>query len=329
MLPLGPCPEMSAMTQAMGLLSPAGNRARLSIFIFHRVLPVPDPLFPEEPDAARFSTLLGWIATWFNVIPLDDGVRRLSTGTLPPRAAAITFDDGYADNQSVALPILRNYGLCATFFVATGFVDGGCMWNDRIIAAVRHCSSPTLELSSVGLGRLSLSSASDRRRAIDGLLGHAKYLPMAARHDLATRIGDIAGVSGPTDLMMTSTQIRALRAAGMQIGAHTVSHPILARLSVDDARREILESKLWLEQVLQEQVVLFAYPNGKPGVDYLGEHARMVREQGFVAAVSTGWGAANRDTDGMQLPRFTPWDRSRGRFALRIAANMLRSPDAA
>ena len=125
------------------LMSPGGARARLSVLIFHRVLPEPDPLFPDEMHARRFDVLCGWLTSWFKVLPLDEAVARLKAGTLPARAVCITFDDGYADNHHVALPILRRHGLVATFFIATGFLDGGRMWNDTVIEAIRACKMPS------------------------------------------------------------------------------------------------------------------------------------------------------------------------------------------
>lgn len=110
---------------AFTLASPAGQRAGLSILVFHRVLPEPDPLFPNEVDAQRFDALLGWVKDWFSVLPLEEAVERLQRNRLPERAAAITFDDGYADNYAVALPILQRQGLSAMFFIATGFLNGG------------------------------------------------------------------------------------------------------------------------------------------------------------------------------------------------------------
>ena len=315
---------MGALTAALGCISPAGPRARLSIFIFHRVLRSPDSLFPGEPDAVRFSELLDWITSWFNVLPLDEGVRRRAAGTLPARAAAITFDDGYADNCTVALPILQRHGVTATFFVATGFLDGGCMWNDRVIAAVRGCASPVLDLTSLDLGAHSLASNVERGRAIEVLIGKLKYRDPAARDEVTARLTEFTGVEVPSDLMMTTAQLRTLRDAGMQIGAHTVTHPILARLPLDDARREVQASRVALQDALGEPITLFAYPNGKPGTDYLSEHVDMVREMGFSAAVCTGWGAADRKTDPMQLPRFTPWDRGRAKFGARLLRNLLR-----
>ncbi len=318
---------MGPLTTALGLASPAGKRARLSILIFHRVLPAPDPLFPGEPDAARFDEILEWVKSWFNVLPLDEAVRRRADGTLPARAASITFDDGYADNRVVALPILQRHGITATFFIATGFLDGGSMWNDRIIAAVRGCSRPGLDLASLGLGIHPLGTIPAQREAIYALIGKVKYLGVPRRVEIADRIAELAGIGVPTDLMLTTAQLRELREAGMQIGAHTVTHPIMARLSLDDARREVTSSRDAIQETLGEPVGLFAYPNGNPGIDYLPEHAALVRELGFAAAVCTGWGAADQATDTMQLPRFTPWDRGRSRFGVRMLRNLLREPE--
>ncbi|MHB8493947.1 MAG: polysaccharide deacetylase family protein [Casimicrobiaceae bacterium] len=315
---------MGALTTALGWASPAGRQGRLSILIFHRVLPAPDPLFPGEPDAQRFDRILGWVKSWFNVLPLDEAARRLAAGTLPRRAAAITFDDGYADNCLVALPILQSHGVAATFFVATGYLDGGIMWNDRIIAAVRGCARPVLDLESLELGIHPISSTEERRQALDGLIGKTKYLDGAGRDETAVRIAELAGVETPSDLMLTTAQLRVLHVAGMRIGAHTVTHPILARLPQEEARREMAQSRQALEDALGAPIELFAYPNGKPGIDYLPEHAQMAREIGFKAAVSTGRGAAGPGTDAMQLPRFTPWDRTRMEFGARMLGNILR-----
>jgi peptidoglycan/xylan/chitin deacetylase (PgdA/CDA1 family) len=119
------------MRSAFSLASPSGQNGRLSIFIFHRVLPKPG-LFPDEPDAKRFDELMGWIKSWFNVLPLDDAIVQLREQSLPARAAAIAFDDGYADNFTLALPILLKHKMSATLFIATGLLDGGRMWNDTI-----------------------------------------------------------------------------------------------------------------------------------------------------------------------------------------------------
>ena len=307
----------------LGLVSRPGERARLSSLIFHRVLPAQDALFPEEMHAERFDALCGWLRQWFNVLPLHEAARRLQTGDLPGRALTITFDDGYADNHSVAAPILAEHGLPCTFFVSTGYLDGGRMWNDTVIETIRRCRLTTLDLADLheGLGQVRLDDAASRRSAIDAIIAGIKYLPASDRQRLVDVLASRAQVTLPTDLMMRSEQVRDLRATGFQIGAHTVTHPILAALPGELAFQEIVDSKRYLENLLGESVPLFAYPNGKPGADYSPQTVDLVREAGFECAVSTAWGVSTRATDPFQLRRFTPWDRSRTRFGLRMAAN--------
>ena len=313
------------LKQALGWMSPAGAKARLSVLIFHRVLPAPDPLFPDEVDASRFHQFCEWLKSWCNILPLDDAVSCLKAGTLPARAACITFDDGYADNYQVALPILKRHGIAATFFIATGFLDGGRMWNDTVIESLRLTPLRVLSLGDLlgaGFAQVPVGTTMEKRTAIQTIIDQLKYRPVAERAALTEQIARQANARPPTDLMMTSDEVRGMRKAGMQIGAHTVSHPILATLDPAAARSEISDSKHALENLLGERVGLFAYPNGKPDVDYTAQSVAITRELGFDAAVSTHWAASRADTDIFQIPRFTPWDRTRFRFGTRLLGNL-------
>lgn len=305
-----------------GLLSPAGPRAKLSTLIFHRVLPRADPLFPGEVTDADFDRLMSWLKSSFNVLPLGEAIDRLQRGDLPARAAAVTFDDGYADNATVALPILLRHRVHATFFIASAFLDGGRMWNDTAIESIRAARGPQLDLRELSLGVHRIDSDIERRHAIDQILSDIKYLPLHDRQSVVDRLAESCGARPADDLMLRSDQLRALRAAGMAIGGHTATHPILARLDDAQAMSEITEGKRQLESIIGETVDLLAYPNGKPGRDYLMRHAQMARAAGFRAAVSTSAGAADAGSDLFQLPRFTPWDRTPLRFGLRLVDNM-------
>lgn len=308
-----------------GALSQSGAGAALSILIFHRVLPEPDPLFPDEPDQQRFNQILGWLGRSFNVLPLDQAIRGLEQGSLPSRAVAISFDDGYEDNHSVALPILKRHRMTATFFIATGFIDGGRMWNDTVAESVRACRCEEIDLTALGLARYPVRTWSEKRMAVKAVLPALKYLPRGEREARADAVAEACKVGSlPTGLMMSSGQVRDLRKSGMQLGAHTHDHPILARLDDATARAQIRGSKAQLEAILGESVSLFAYPNGKPGRDYTAAHVRMLEEAGFEAAVSTAVGVSRCGSHRLQLPRFTPWDNSEWRFGLRLARNMLR-----
>ena len=145
-----------------------GSRGRLTILIFHRVRAQPDPLFPNEMHASRVCRAHGMRARLVQRAAARRGGAALERGSLPARALAITFDDGYADNATVALPILRRLGLPATFFVATGFLDGGRMWNDTVIEAVRGApggDARPVDRSGWGGIRSNLRNSGKRRSA--------------------------------------------------------------------------------------------------------------------------------------------------------------------
>ena len=297
--------------------------ATLSILIYHRVLARPDPLFPGEVDAALFGRQLRLVKRFHTPLPLAEAVQRLQDGSLPARAACITFDDGYADNAQVALPLLQRHGLHATFFIATGYLDGGQMWNDTVIEAVRQAPAPVLDLRALGLDCLPVAELAQRQAAIAALLGQLKYLPFARRQQLAVQIRRQAGATAGAPAMLSTAQLRQLQAAGMELGAHTVSHPILSTLPEQEARLDIANGKHQLESLIQAPVTLFAYPNGKAGRDYGASHVAMVHSLGFKAAVATDWGVARPGAglDLLQLPRFTPWDRGRLAFLWRLRQN--------
>jgi len=298
-------------------LSPAGAKARLSIFIFHRVLPVADPLLPFEPDAEQFAWMVKLFARQFNVLPLGEAARRLADGTLPAAAAVVTFDDGYADNLEVAWPILKRHGVPATFFIATAFLEGGRMWNDEVIEAMRIAPPGTVDLGAFDLGQWQVDSVDSRIKAYGAVLGRLKYFDHGRRAEVAREIGRLHGVPEACQLMMTHRQLKALRAEGAEIGAHTHTHPILEGLPDDQARAEIADGKAQLEAILGERVEVFAYPNGVPGRDCSARHGEMVRDLGFRAAVTTEPRFADGESLPYHLPRFTPWDRTPSRFALR------------
>jgi peptidoglycan/xylan/chitin deacetylase (PgdA/CDA1 family) len=305
------------------VVAPGGARGRLFILIYHRVLPKPDPL-TGEVDAASFDGQMGALRDCFNVLPLDDAIERLSTDRLPPRAAAITFDDGYADNLHVALPILRKYGLHATFFIATGYLEGGRMFNDTVIEALRRMPGPSFDLPAAGLQAVRAGSLEEKRESLGTVLRAVKHLPPGQRAEAAKQMESACGALLPDDLMMTFDELRALVGAGAGIGGHTVTHPILTRVSLEQAREEVERNRRDLATLVGRRIDLFAYPNGVPDQDYGYQHVALARDAGYRAALTTSWGAASPRSDRFQLPRFTPWDREPRRFVMRLLHNGLR-----
>lgn len=298
------------------------------VVTYHRVVDAPDPML-SEPDVQAFRAQVTFLARHLRVLPLRDALQRLKSGSLPKRAVSITFDDGYANNYSCALPVLKVLGLPATVFVATGYLNGGCMWNDVVIETFRRCRKPYLDLGPLdpgaGLGRYELATLEQRLAGKAAVVDALKYRPLPERTELTRRLALLAEVSVPTNLMLTSDEVRGLHREGFEIGAHTVNHPILARVTLDEARREISDGAAQLEAITGQRPTLFAYPNGRPGRDFGPEHASMVKEAGFSHALTTQSGISRSDSDPFSLPRIALWAKTPARLTASLMSLYVRS----
>tara|TARA_R110001583_G_scaffold60017_3_gene178705 strand:+ start:3111 stop:4076 length:966 start_codon:yes stop_codon:yes gene_type:complete len=294
---------------------------KLSVLIYHQTLPHYDPMRPDEITAEQFEQHLRWIKSSFNVLTLDEATSALKLRRLPPRSLVITFDDGYENNCSVALPLLEKYGLVATFFIATDFVDGGLMWNDRIIETLRIHPSAEIDLNWLTMGVRTIHTESERQHLAYDLLYKIKHLPPATRQQAVDRICE--GIALPVNLMLSSLQIQKMDRAGMEIGGHSCSHPILKNLETAALMREVCDNKSFLENLLGHPVRSFAYPNGVPEKDYDRRCIDTIKRAGYEQAVTTAWGI-NRSSDNFfQMRRFTPWQKNRIGFLLQMVRNQL------
>lgn len=281
--------------------SGAGTKSRLLILTYHRVREQPDLVNPGDPDREEFTAQMKMLAEYFNVLTVSRAIRNLREGRLAERSVCITFDDGYADNHEVAAPILESLGIAATFFIATGYLNGGIMWNDRIIETIRRLRSGTHDFGE--LGQVKLLANECRSSATNETINKLKYLQCDERDRISKEIAARFSIECSDSIMMTDDMVRDLHSRGMEIGAHTISHPILARLSSAAAKVEVQASKDYLESLLQSSVTSFAYPNGKFGRDLTMRDVEIVRQSGFDIAVTTDWGVATASTDHMTLPR--------------------------
>ena len=127
----------------------------LSILIYHQILPEPDELRFDGVDASQFAQQMNWVKDHFNVLPLNVALQRMKQGCMPSRSACITFDDGYLDNFSIALPILKKLNLPASFYVSSQMIGSDYMWHDQIIEVIRHARKTSIDISG---RRFELSS---------------------------------------------------------------------------------------------------------------------------------------------------------------------------
>ncbi|WP_156686559.1 polysaccharide deacetylase family protein [Mycobacterium sp. Marseille-P9652] len=302
---------------AAGLLCAAGvpaltrrrHRDRLAIVMFHGVTDRPlSPPCRHVTATALYRRQMRYLREHFNVLPLEDALGRLAAGTLPPRAVAITFDDGTRNLATHALPVLRELKLPAALFLATGPIGSDeTLWPDRLWLAVARTTAARVDLSVLGLGTRSLDGAASRGRtygaAVEALKDLADDRRIAVLDDVLGALGHRDdGDPGPFR-MLTWTEAREMARDGLvALYPHTVTHPILARCGDDKVEREITDSCRAIRGETGSAPRVFAYPNGQPQ-DFDGRARDVLRGCGVRWALSTTPGFADRHSDPLSLPR--------------------------
>jgi peptidoglycan/xylan/chitin deacetylase (PgdA/CDA1 family) len=311
---------------AKGLLGFASRSSRVFgtgravILKYHSVLAAPDVMRPGEVTADEFDTQMRVVAASFPTRTFGEWLSGRAAGRRQRNAVIVTFDDGYKDNHDVALPILRKHGVAATVFVASGYLAGGMMFNDRLLEALRAAVGRTVDLREAGLGQVALDTPEQASRTAAQALSAIKRWPQDKRASFVDELARAGSAPHPR-IMMNAGEVRALADAGVEIGAHTVSHPILSKVSAEDAWTEISESKKALEAVTGRAVRTFAYPNGRPDKDFTLADVQRVKEAGYLGAVTTRWACATPGADAFLVPRQGIWGKSRMKLWLQLLRN--------
>lgn len=241
---------------------------------------------PEFLD--RALTLIR--AEGYDIVSLDEALARLADPEPGRFFVALTFDDGYRDNLDHAWPVLAKHQAPWTLYVVRGFAERTArLWWLELEEAIRALPRLSLDLPD---GRFDAPAGTDaeKQRAFDQLYWRLRNGPeailLAAISDLGRQVGvDPAGLV-ERECLPTETLRSLAGAPGVTIGAHTLSHPMLAKHPEEAARREIVESKAWLEKALEMPIRHFAYPVGDPGSAGPREFA-LAKEAGFASAVTT------------------------------------------
>jgi peptidoglycan/xylan/chitin deacetylase (PgdA/CDA1 family) len=289
----------------------------LTVLTFHRVAPAGAAGFdPDVTDSnpEAFDWQVGMLKRYFNLIDTAALDAHRAGAPLPPNPALITFDDGYRDNHDHALPILQRHGVKAVFFVATKYVDERRLyWWERIHRAVAAARA-SFVMGYPEERRFAMSTREERRTSVQALLGIVKK---HAGLDLDRFLEELEGAAGARlerdqertladGLLMSWDQVRALKAAGMDVQSHSHSHRVLQTISDDEVTADLRTSRSILEAQLDAPVYALAYPAGKP-IDAHPGLRRAVRRAGIRLGLTTKPGSIRleRSLDWLGIPRVT------------------------
>ena len=291
------------------------------ILAYHRVNDENDPFFPGLPTI-QFARQMEMLAEYFTVCSLDRLLDGIQTGDMPENAVAVTFDDGYRDNYTNAFPVLKRYSIPATIFLATGAIGSATtLWHDRVFAAFRKTRAPQLVGFDCTTASLPLGSPGEKLVAQGRVLNLLWSMDAQEREVAIQRLIDCLETEDDGEierLMLSWEEVLEMRRSGIDFGAHTVTHPILSRLSRESAAREIIESVNRIEEKLGSRVTSFAYPVGRE-IDFNAMTKSLLKEAGCRCAVTMIFGSNDSGADPYALRRITPWAENADVFALRLS----------
>jgi peptidoglycan/xylan/chitin deacetylase (PgdA/CDA1 family) len=262
----------------------------LRVLTYHRIdeptrRPWLDPgLISASP--IDFEEQMAYLATYYQMVTVRDvlaAVKSRNINDVPPRAVLVTFDDGYYDFEEHAWPILRRYKIPATLFVPTAYPDHPerTFWWDDLYQALQNTNRQ--DILNTPIGAFSLSNIVSRKQAYQHLKNYMKTLRHAEAILRVIELCSKLGIQPATNCIMSWDSLRKLRQEGLTLGAHTRTHPLLHRISLDEAREEAIGSFEDLEHEIGFAPPIFAYPGG----EFNNDMVSMLEREGFALAFTT------------------------------------------
>ncbi len=286
----------------------------LRVLTYHRVdeparRPWLDPgLISATPK--DFEKQMEYIATNYQPITITDVIAAIESRNskdLPPRAVLVTFDDAYYDFEEQAWPVLKRYKIPATIFVPTAYPDRPeqTFWWDDLYQAIQNGSCKD-SLNTV-IGVFPLSNAVSRNQAYQHLKTYLKTLKHAETISTVKQLCSELGVQPITNCIMSWNSLRKLTKEGLALGAHTRTHPLMNRISLEQAREEVMGSLHDLKRETGFALPIFAYPSG----ELSNEVVNMLEREGFVLAFTTRRGINNmNNTSPLRMQRINVGGRT-------------------
>lgn len=298
---------------------------RLLVLSWHNIEPT--WCFPAEPSAGLrgFRQQLRAVHRFGNPVPLGLALAALKEGrALPPRAVALTFDDGYRDNLTHALPELERLGIPATIFLVPQLVTREITaWWEELFWAFTNAQAHRIEWN----GReLPLDRTSQRLRTAGLVAEELKLVDTAARTAAVAELVSLlepTGESGIDEMFLDADECRVLRDRGIELGSHSARHAILSRETAEAQDHDLSWSRQELERLLGVDVNLLAYPNGGPN-DFNSATIAAAERAGYQNAMTLLRGRNTPSTPPFQIRRIMLYPE-RGVVGPRQIAHALRN----
>jgi len=261
----------------------------------------------------EFKKQMRHIKKWYSIITMDDLIDRLAIGKeFSTPSIVLTIDDGYLNNYREAYPILKEFNLPAMIYLSTGFIGTeNSTWVDDLMDMIRISKKKTISLPELFNGEaLDISTHGKKMEVFEKVFNKMLYVKHEKKIALMEKLQKILCIvenlrDGADKRMLNWNEVIEMNQNNIHFGAHTISHPTLSKMELLEAKREIHESKVEIENKLGCKVNHFAIPNGKEG-DFSEELKRYCKEIGFRTVVTTEPGVVSVQSDPYFLKRINP-----------------------
>lgn len=280
----------AGICDAYGWLRSHVGRHKLAILAYHRVDSAernPWSLRPVTPEI--FEREIRYILKLYRIISCDELIKQLSNlDHIALNTAVITFDDGYKDFYLNAYPILKKYNLPAIVFLTTGHIGkGDLFWWDKVGYILAKTRLMAIDLGA--LGTYQFEPNGDRKSMSNEVIEKLKQLKISDRDRAINQLIDMTGVNIPShlgeEMILSWQEIKEMSRNNISFGSHSVTHPILTRIPLEEAEKEIVDSKKQIEKEIDREVTTFCYPNGGPG-DYNDDIKNILNGNGYRCAMT-------------------------------------------
>jgi len=291
------------------------------ILCYHRIGIGGIPIYSELPQGC-FEAQMHFLRKHYRVLSLQEVCKGLQDPSGAEPGVAVTFDDGYQGVFTEAFPILSKYRIPATVFLTAQAIETGRVaWYDCVFLIFQMLPSGTMHLDIDGPRRFELSSKQTRLAAALEIMYVLRSLPDQRRRECWAALEKLVTLNEweLTGRMLNWSQIKTMQQAGIEFGSHTLTHPVVSRLTESEMEKELTESKCLLEARLGRPVTDFAFPFGQFSDCGLEISSRMVARCGYRCAVTTVPGANTPATNPFALHRVQIGEeRNLAMFAFRL-----------
>lgn len=325
---LGSALDKTGLLDLMVRFAQARAENCLTVLMYHRVIDRQDPLFVGIP-LEQFAQQMAYISEYWNPVSEAQIVAFYRDDTPLPRGAVfVTFDDGYVDAYTLALPILKRYKIPAVLFVSSDPVEkNDLLWTDELSLMLKYTTLGSLKVELFGeTMSFDLNTPEEKGIALFAIKKPLKQVSDERRHEALRVLRDHLGAltkEQRAGYLVTQEHMRELHESGVAIAAHTVTHPILSQVNEARSREEIYGSRDYLLQRGYPQLS-FCYPNGQRA-DYNDVTLRQVREAGYEIAFTTEEGCNNSKTNPFELLRLHVSNLPMHVLKFRFAKHLLKA----